>query len=486
MEIKEVQVSWDVVIMKYKAIAEQIVFDIQSRKLAPGQKLPSLRQLSKQLDVSMTTATNSYRSLEESGWVVTQPKSGFFVSNPLSYGDTPSQPQFRSSSRSLPKSLAFKNQLDHQVTVGPLGESQLNPKLMPTIELQRSIKRTLRKNTALLHSYSDPQGDQALRRALSKHFSANGFTLSADELLISNGCMDAIRMALLATTKPGDAVAISSPCFNGLLKLLASLSRKAIEIPCNADGVDLPQLERLINGGEVKAALLSSSHMNPHGLSLSIAQKQTLAALANKHRVPIIEDDVYGELGYENTFPLPIKHWDTNGYVLWCSSVSKTLASGLRVGWCSAGRYLESCIDRCDTEQLGHNALLPASLASFIEGGHYRKHLQSIRKSLVFNVNAYRTLLLDHLPKGSAISAPKGGLVLWVQVPGLDNAALSKVARESDIDLRFGAQFTTRKLYRECFRLNIGWRITENYDEKRTIESVLLQLIDGINAAIAK
>ena len=291
-------------------------------------------------------------------------------------------------------------------------------------------------------------------------------------------------MALLVTTQPGDAIAISSPCFNGLLKLLSSLSRKVVEIPCNSNGVDIQQFEQKLKNKEIKAALFSSAYMNPHGLSLSIEQKKRLAELANKYCVPIIEDDVYGELGYENIYPLPIKYWDTKGYVLWCSSVSKTLASGLRIGWCSAGRYLDTIVDQYAAENLGQNALMQASLTSFITLGEYRKHLQSIRKIILSNAYAYRHLLLNNLPEGSAISVPSGGLVLWVQVPSLDNIKLNAFIDQAHIDIQFGAQFTTRRLYRDCFRINIGWGLSEMYDQQRTIEQALLELAAGVNASL--
>ncbi len=471
--------------MKYKAIAEQIITDIKSQKLAQGQRLPSLRHLSKQLGVSMTTAVSSYRSLEQMGWVVTQPKSGFFVSTPLSHGHVPTQPQFRSSSRRLPSALESKVCTNDLITSGPFGISQLSPRQVPLVELKRSIKRTVQRSDDLLSTYSDPQGNQQLRQALAEHFSSRGFALAADEIFISNGCMDAIRKALLITTKPGDAVAISSPCFNGLLQLLSSLSRRVVEIPSNAEGVDLMQLEQKFKDREVGAALLSSSHMNPHGISLSVTQKQTLATLANKYRVPIIEDDVYGELGYQNAFPLPIKHWDTNGYVLWCSSISKTLASGLRVGWCSAGRYLEACTELSAIEHLGHNGVMQASLADFINAGQYRKHVCAVKKIILSNTGAYRHLLLRTLPHGAAVSAPSGGLVLWVQVPGLNDTKLRKLTEDAGLDVRFGAEFTTRKLYRDCFRINVGWALAERYDSHRSIEDALLQLAACVRAALS-
>ncbi|GAA0404592.1 PLP-dependent aminotransferase family protein [Cocleimonas flava] len=472
--------------MKYKDIAEQIIVDIQRHKLTPGQRLPSLRQLTKQMGVSMTTALNSYHNLEQRGWVVAHPKSGFFVSKPVSQGDIPTQPQFKSSSRQVSKNLEPGEYHRSNSTSGPFGITHLCPSNVPLLSLQRSIKRSVQRNDSLLHAYSDPQGIYELRQALVDHFGVNGFTMTPEDIFISGGCMDAIRVALLATTKPGDAVAISSPCFNGLLKLLSSMSRLVVEIPSHSDGVDLQQLEQKFKNKEIQAALFSSSYMNPHGISLSIEQKQSLAQMANKYRIPIIEDDVYSELGYEHTFPLPIKYWDTDGYVLWCSSVSKSLANGLRIGWCSAGRYLESCVEMNATERFCQNGLLQASLADFMNSGQYRKHLQNIRKIIFANACAFRDLLLHHLPKGSAVSAPSGGLALWIQVPDLQDVKLKAFADEANIEIRLGSQFTTRKLYHDYFRLNLGWGLSEMHDSKRTIEQALIELSTGVHKALGK
>lgn len=469
--------------MKYKDIADRIIQDIQSEKLESGQRMPSLRQLTKQLGVSMTTALNSYRALEELGWLVSYPKSGFYVSTFSSNENQPELPQFKS--RKAPVSISNKadNYDDRSHTSGPLGVSQVCPDNIPLTEINAHIRQTVQRGDALLHTYPNPQGSTRFRDALATHFSKNGFPLGAKELCISSGCMDAIRMAVLATTQVGDAVGISSPCFNGLLKLLASMSRKVVEIPCTSEGLDLDQIEQRLKNKEINAGLFSSSFMNPHGISLSIEQKQRLASLANKYRTPIIEDDVYGELGHENLYPLPVKHWDTNGYVIWCSSISKTLSSGLRIGWCAPGRYLDKCIDICASERLGHNELIQLSIASLINAGQYQSHIQRIRKTSLSNANAYRTLLLENLPEGSAVSAPKGGLVLWVQTPNLDPERFRQLIKDADIDIRFGPQFTTKKLYKDCFRLNFGWSLSNHYDSNRTIEDALLQITQIVKAA---
>ncbi len=463
--------------MRYKAIVEQIVTDIREDKLSPGQRMPSLRKLASQYQVSMTTALNSYRSLEQSGWVIARPQSGFFVSSLKVQSRQPRQPQFRSrpSTLSDTASLRFTNETAH--VSGPFGISQLAPDCLPVKALEKSIKRGMQSLAEQIHQYPDPQGLEELRHALSSHFTQSGLPFTAQELVITGGCIDAVRLALEVTSKPGDGVAISSPCFNGLLELLANMSRKIVEIPCTEQGIDLAQLEQHIKNGEVSTGLFSSSHMNPQGTSLSIEQKKQLAALANKYRIPIIEDDIYAELAYDKALPLPVKSWDKNGYVLWCSSISKALSAGYRLGWCLPGRYQEEMIRHCRIHMLGHNTVVQAGLADFIKTGQYRKHLNAVRSVLFKNICAYQKLLQECLPDGSAISQPGGGMVLWIQVPGLDAEQLRSDAESLDIDIRSGSFFTTRRLYRDCFRINTGWALDDAYDDTRTVEQALRQLL---------
>ena len=460
--------------MRYKAIVEQMIMDIQQGKLEYGQRMPSLRTLSSQFGVSMTTALNSYRSLEAMGWVIARPQSGFFVSSLIRGGVAPHQPQFRSK-LSVLSDYRSQSFVQNQPSGGPFGISQIAPHHLPTQVLQRSMKRGIQLLGDDIHAYPDVQGLESLRVALSDHFSGSGLPVSPEELVISGGCIDAVRMALDVVTQPGDGVAISSPCFNGLLELLSLMQRKVVEIPCTEEGIDLEQLEAHIQNGDVVAGLFSSSHMNPHGISLHAEQKQRLAELANHYQIPIIEDDVYLELGYEKVMPLPIKYWDKGGYVLWCGSVSKTLSAGIRLGWCLAGRYQQVLI-RDQVNKLGQSIVVQAGLADFIRCGEYRKHLNRIRTLLLTNMRSYRALLSEHLPSNAAISQPNGGLVLWVQVPSLNVDQFREAVRQANIDIRLGSFFTTRDLYQDYFRISVGWLLNDVYSDGRTVEDMLIIL----------
>ncbi|MBB1486106.1 aminotransferase-like domain-containing protein [Oceanospirillum sediminis] len=450
--------------MRYKVIVEQIIGDIRTGKLCHGSRMPSLRKMSGLMGVSMTTTLNAYHLLEELGWIVAKPQSGFYVSCPLSEQRAPEPPQFRSQLKEISLQESSVSYLPGVYEPGPLGISQLDPELMPTEALQRSLKRGMKRLNQSIHRYPDRQGDISLRQALSSHFEHYGFPFTDKELVITGGCIDAVRIGLEAISCPGDGIAISSPCFSGLLELLSGLSRKVVEIPCTAEGIDLEQFEYHLQQGTVKAGLFSTSHMNPQGISMSPQQKQTLAELANHYQVPVIEDDIYMELGHGKTMPLPAKYWDKGGYVLWCGSISKTLAAGFRLGWCLPGRFLPEYLRLHGITHFGVATPAQAGIADFINTGQYHSHLNKIRNYLQRNIRDYKNRLAELMPDGTAISQPEGGMVLWLQIPGLDSGALWKAACEQGTDLRAGPAFSTLPLYQDCLRINVGWPLNEFTD----------------------
>ena len=466
----------------YESIAELLIDDINVGRLPPVSRLPALRVLAKQHSISMTTATKAYRYLEEMGWIFSQPQSGFFVTKQPSKLEHPQAPEFEGERRD-PKNYGPTSGYSSNVKFfSPLGTSMISPELLPTIELQRSIKRSTTRAKELLHQYPEPQGDVRLRTALSSHFHKDHFAFFDSELVVTNGCIDAIRIAIETVSKAGDTIAISSPCFSGLLDLLAVLSRRIIEIPSNEEGIDLKQLEKHMQNNEIIAGLFNTSHMNPAGTSLSNQQKQRLVHLASEYKIPIIEDDVYIELSHHGKPPLPAKYWDKKGYILWCGSVSKTLAAGLRIGWCLPGRFLEAYLRQHKLTGLGVNGLIQASVAEFINTGDYRTHINKIRLTLSKHVHSYQKYLVENLPENARVSMPDGGIVLWVQIPGLDAVKLEQQAKEQQIDIRSGSNFSTHQFYKDCFRVNFGWPLQESSERSSAYQQIkdLCKLITKI------
>ena len=461
---------------KYESLAQLTIDEIRSGKLPVGTRLPALRVTSKQHFVSITTATNAYRYLEETGWISAIPQSGFFVSNRSTKDNNsliPQVPGFQSVHRD-PKSYAPIYGYNPTVDFfSPLGTSMISPDLLPTVELQRSIKRVTSRSNNLIHQYPTPQGNPQLRSALADHFRKDHFAFKDSDLLITSGCINAIQIAIEVTSNVGDTIAISSPCFSGLLDLLTILKRNIIEIPSNDQGLNLDRLEKLMKTQQIAAALFNTSHMNPSGTSLCIQQKQQLANLANKYTIPIIEDDVYIELSHYGKPPLPTKYWDKGGYILWCGSVSKTLAAGLRLGWCLPGRYFKKYLNQHKLTGVGVSELMQASFAEFINTNQYRSHINKVRLALSRHIYDYRQFLIKNLPANTRVSQPEGGTVLWVQIPQLDANKLQKAAKEQLIDIRSGSSFSTHKYYKDCFRINCGWPLEKSISPTSAYQQIM-------------
>ncbi|WP_427982881.1 PLP-dependent aminotransferase family protein [Agarivorans sp.] len=447
---------------KFRDLAEKVVNDIQTGKLTPGSTMLSLRQFALLHNISVSTAVNCYAELQSKGWLIARPQSGFVIADYPPACSSPTWGTF-SSQVAIPQSQV------EQVAIakGPLGTSRLQLDKLSRQQLDRSMRRVMRRITDTLSDYPELQGEPLLRQALACHFSKHGFPINSDELVITHGCMDAVKTALLVCTKPGDTVAMSSPCYNGLLELLSELSLRLIEIPSTADGIDLERLEHHLKRGEIQAGLFCTTHMNPQGITLTAEQKIKLAGLAEQYQVPVIEDDVYYELPHHQQSSLPTAYYDTSGYVIWCGSISKTLAPSYRLGWCKPGLFLPSFIKR----MLGVPMFIQHVVADFIDSGAYANHLRRARYQLSQNKLHYLNFLGQHLPEGSCITQPEGGLVLWLQIPGLDAPSLATAAQEAGLDIRIGPWFTASERYQDCLRLNIGFEPTE------AIEHELLRVI---------
>ena len=485
--------------MRYIDLAQRCIEDITSGKLVPNSRMPSLRNFRQQHLISMTTALNCYQYLESFGWILAKPQSGYFVCGQRASHEQPELIAFESimtapklpsvgniSQKSNLADNSFNlspNNLPNRDIVGPLGIARISENFIPVEQLQNSFRRALKRQGSNISFYPDVQGEKILRDILSSHFKKYDFHLPSDELLITNGCMDAICTAVEICTKVGDAVAISSPCFNGLLDMLAALGRKVVEIPSTEQGIDLGQLEQHMKNKQIKAGLFCTSHMNPQGISMTALQKQRLVNLAETYQVPIIEDDVYIELAHSKVMPLPAKNWDKQGYILWCGSVSKTIAAGYRLGWCWPGRYATQYLQKRSYCNQGVSSPIQLALADFISNGEYSKHLRKLRVAIQQQTLSYQRYLSKNLPVASKISSPTGGFVLWVQVPNLNGRKLLEQASKLNIDIRIGEQFSTRDLYQDYFRLNVGFAISKDKDKQEQVNKQLNKLMVLIKAS---
>lgn len=445
---------------KYQRLADKIIQDIQSGKLSAGDKMLSLRRFAGQQGISVSTAVSCYDELASKGWLISRPQAGFFIALPAYQMKIPQWKSFTSHpvepQRYLPKS--------HTPT-GFTGISQLHLTEQVSQRLGKSFRKVAKVAEKKLSAYPATQGEPPLKKALCAHFSQLGFSIAPHDLVITHGCIDAVKIALEVSTQTGDAVAVNSPCFLGLLELLSNMERQIVEIPTTTDGIDLDQFEHHLKTGTIKAGLFSTTFMNPQGMTLSVSQKQQLAELANRYQVPVIEDDVYLELSHTSQQPLPAAYFDESGYIIWCGALSKSLSPAYRLGWCQPGRYLEDFVKRCQ----GVPTLIQYAMADFISCGHYARHLRQTRMQLSLNKQHYLSYLQTHLPPDSRITRPDGGLVLWVQIPGFDAHQMAIQAEQHGHYFITGPLFTTSRRYSDCLRINIGFALHHEVEQELQI-----------------
>ncbi|MEM6997251.1 MAG: PLP-dependent aminotransferase family protein [Myxococcota bacterium] len=449
---------------RYVQLADSLQARIAEGAFVAGDRLPSIRTLRRQTGYSISTVSQALEELDRRGWVQSRPRSGYFVrARPL----TPPPRVSRSSLKPRPATLHALTESIVQATGRPgwvaLGGAAVSPDLLPLSRLGRAARDVLSDDPGLVARYTEAAGTAGLRAEIAKRSHFGGRVLDADDVVITHGCMDAIRLCLMAVAKPGGVVAIESPTFFGFLQLLRDLDMRAVEIPCDPQtGLDIDALERTLSEHAIDALIVTPSVQNPLGARMPPAHGQRLLALARRHRFAVIEDDVYGDLAFGDARPVPLAAMDPGGAVLYCSSFSKTLAAGLRLGWAVPGAHRDRVAQLKLSSSICSPALNQAIVERFIAEGAYDRHLRKLRLSLRRQLEAVREAVVRHFPAGTRLSAPTGGFVLWVQLPrAIDGAELYAAAARHEVAVMPGAVCSMTKRYDACLRLSCGHPFTD-------------------------
>jgi DNA-binding transcriptional MocR family regulator len=450
----------------YVTLAGELQSLVEQGTLRPGHRVPSVRRLARQRDVSISTVIQAYTLLENRGVLEARPQSGYYVRARLP-SDTPEPRMARPMAK---PSYVGVNDLTVEIMnlamdpgYVPLGAACPDHTLFPTKKLARLLGAVGRNDPALLGRYAMNWAYDPLTREIARRYLQAGTPLSHDELVITIGCCEAINLSLRAVTKSGDTVALESPAYFGFLETIQSLGLKALEIPTDPrTGLCLDATRDALEHNDVKAIIVMPAYQNPLGTCMPDEKKERLYRLLADYDVPAIEDDIYGDLHFGERRPKPLKAWDTDGRVLLCSSFGKTLAPSLRVGWCAPGRYLERVKRLKFTNTLGTPVVLQKTISDFLRNGGYDHHLRSIRRAYQNQLHLFSQAVLRYFPEGTRLSRPQGGFVLWCELPpGVDTLRLHKDALKHHINTAPGALFSVKDRYRNCLRMNCGLPWTE-------------------------
>ena len=469
---------------RYVRIANEIENKITGGVYKAGEKLPSIRKLHDHTGFSITTVYQAYIELENRGVVEPKLKSGFYV-KPLLGNILPS-PKLKIH-KPVPQKVSINALADSIVdtmgdaSVVQLGGTVPSPELLPYNQLFRSIKtKTSAEVMDIITKYQSPAGTLQLKRQISKRTLEISQNIAEDDIIITSGCLEAVHLCLRAVAGPGDTIIVESPTFHCFLQLIEDLNMFALELPTDPQtGIDLNSLKQALDQNDVKACILIPNFHNPLGYTMPDHNKRIMVDLVSQKNIPIIEDNIYGDLYFDQTRPSTLKSFDTRGLVLHCASFSKTLAPGLRVGWTIPGVFYERVKRLKLNTSITSPALNQYIISEFLKSGAYDRHLRHLRNALKNQVGNTALAIARHFPKGTKITAPQGGLVLWVQLDDkVDGLEVYQEARKHHIAIIPGILCSNTDNYKNFIRISCG----NLWSEK--IEAAIAKLGQIIAAAV--
>ena len=447
----------------YLQIADSIARSIRSGALQRHQRLPSLRDLARQRSVSLATATQAYRTLEDSRLIEARPRSGYFVSaRPATRLPEPATSRPPRASQWVDRSAIAAQVLalaedDRTVT---FGAACPDGSLLDQNRVRRALTRATLRHRQQLERYAAVPGHPTLRRAIARHVLRMGCELDPERIVVTNGCLESLSLCLRAVTRPGEVVALESPTYFGLLEILESLGLRALEIPTHPrTGLSLDALQLALDTQPVKAVLCVPTLSNPLGACMPLADRRRLARMVAEREIALIEDVIYNDLAEQDDRRTPVKTFDPTGHVMVCGSFSKTISPGLRLGWLEAGRWRDTVARLKQTTSGGQTTVLELAMADLLAQPGHESGYRQLRRSLAARVDHARELICEGFPKGTRVTDPPGGFILWVELPRpIDTMRLFEAGLAESICFAPGMLFSASDRYRHCLRLGVGRR----------------------------
>ncbi|MBM7345755.1 aminotransferase class I/II-fold pyridoxal phosphate-dependent enzyme [Pantoea coffeiphila] len=474
----------------YHNLAETLAAAIQQGTFMPGSRLPAIRRCAASHQVSVNTVLTAYGILEDRGLIEARPQSGYYVRDALPSLTYQSPP--RSSVRSpgskkldlIDAVFAAQNHADY--TNISLACPQ-NSDFFPTAKISRIMASLLRREPDLIGRYALPPGSLRLRREIARRSMDLGIRISTDDVTLTHGCMEALQLALRAVTQPGDCVGLETPTYFYLFPLLASLGLKVLEIPTDPQlGLSLDALELMLQERRIQAIIAMPNAQNPLGSSMTLEGKKRLARLVNQYEVPLLEDGLYAELQFCWPLTPAVKAFDENGWVLYCSSFTKTVAPDFHLGWIAAGRFSQELARLKSVSSLAESRLLSETLGIFLESGGYDHHLRSLRRRYAAQLEEARGIIARHFPHGTRATRPSGGFVFWVELPGnIDSVELFHRLLQEKICLTPGALYTLSERCNNALRLSCCYPFNERYIWALQRSGAVACEMSGIAAGVA-
>lgn len=404
----------------YKQLAEYIENGIADGTFPPDKPLPSERSLANALNLNRSTVVNAYGELESLGLIERNRGSGTTISRDI-WGTTkrriPSWNRYIEAGSFLPSQTVTqkirKEAVDHKLI--NLASGELSEDLFP-----RSVLSEITSTRCFLGSigYDHPQGNEILRNTITKHVrERRGIKTNPSSILITSGAQQALHLIIQCLLKPGDAIAIEDPSYNYNLPIFKSVGIQIHYLPVDKDGIDPEDVKLLYKKHRIKMIFLNPYFQNPTGYLLNKKKKEAILEISSKLGIPVIEDDPYSLTAFSGDKISTLKSMDRNGNVLYISSLSKIVASGLRIGWIiGPTSVIERLSDAKQQIDFGHSSYTQWIANDFLESETFHIHIKGLIKELEKRRDRIIISLDTYLKDLVEYSIPQGGIHIWCKL----------------------------------------------------------------------
>jgi 2-aminoadipate transaminase len=470
----------------YVQLRDQLRALVATGELRSGDRIPASRELASHLGVHRTTVANAYAELESEGLIQGHVGRGTFICAAPVKQFTPPPRTNGNGNGALRWEALFADErgdeglsrLMPMVPPGTINFTKASPsgETFPVEEFRRCCNAVLRSDGRRVLQLGSTDGYEPLKRGLIEMFRDEGLSVRSEQLLITDGCQQAIDLLCKAFLRPGDAVALENPAYPGAIAIFAGARVRTLAVGVEADsartnhvGLDIDALETVLLQNRVKFVFVTPDFHNPTGTCLPVAQRRRLLEVAAHYQVPVIEDGIYARLRLRGNSVPSLKSLDRSGNVIHIDSFSKIAFPGLRVGWCIGP---ESVIERLrllkQTTDLHTDQLAQAAMAEFMLRGYLARYTAKMKKIYRGRLETMEQALAKHMPEGMAWTRPEGGLSVWVTLPtGVDAAELLIHLRERGVIFVPGRFFYFQHPQPNALRLSFA-----ALDEKQIVRGI--------------
>lgn len=431
----------------YQQIKHHIVKQIEMGLLTAGDRLPPTRDLAEQLHVARISVVAAYEELKSDGVITAAAGRGTFIAERQEMQEAyPVGTSRVGVMRS--QNAALRDLLQLAARPGVINFSTGAPAedFLPVNLIRDAINTVLTRDGASAVAYESTEGYPLLREAIAASLRTQSINTSANDLLITGGCQQALDLAVQALVGQGEVVLTASPTYAGMLDIAQARGMVVVGVPVDQYGMQTDTLEAMIAEHRPRLIYAAPTYQNPTGTVMPLYRRRQLLDIAAHYHIPILEDGVYEGLSYSGTVPPSLKAMETdaeNGLVLYASSYSKIFLPGMRVGFLAASRRLHARLSRVKrAADVCTPALNQRAMHLVLESGALWEHLTYVQKTCQVRRAAMLDALKRFLPE-AVWNEPLGGLYVWVQLPE-DGPASTELYLES---IKAGAAFAMGPLF---------------------------------------